>query len=371
MQQQEHVVREINRLSDQWCQTLSPEQSSVISGLGVWVLLATLLEGADGPARTELEAATGLEQFEAAATLNDLFSLLEQLDGLRAAIAIWVHESIVLLPDFVSKFSKVTVDVLPESQGVLDQWAADNTDQLIEKFPAEIDEDTLVLLASALLAKGKWQSPFDEYEGVLTASFAELDLAAVVDDGSTRISRVRIAATNGFDVHLIAGSETDTPASVLSAGFAELRKSASVLPGSALKAGEKVGCLEAKVGKAVASSLSVRLNQFHIESSHDLSEHFEAFGLQAASADDGDHFPGISATPLTVRNGAQAATIDFGPQGFEAAAITVMDLLLSDCCEGPEEAEHLLLVSDFDRPFGFIVLHRETQLALFSGWVAE
>ena len=364
----EHIIREINRFSDQWCQTLAQEQSSVLSGVGVWVLLATLLDGADGQARAELETATGLPQHEAVEALNNLFELLEPFDGLKTAVAIWVDESISLLPKFVNRLVNVTVDVLPENQSVLDQWAAENTDRLIETFPITISEDTVVLLASALLARGKWEYPFDEYDGVLSANFSELDRAAVIDDGSTRISRVRIAATNGLDIHLVTGGETDAPSSVLSAGFAELQQSASVIPGSKLSVGEKIGCLEATVGKAVASSLSVRLKPFHIESNHDLTQHFELFGLQAASTIDAAHFPYMSNTPLTVSNGGQAAMIEFGPVGFEAAAITAFDLR---ACDPPEKEDQLLLISNFDRPFGFIVVHRETKLAIFSGWVDE
>jgi serine protease inhibitor len=48
-----------------------------------------------------------------------------------------------------------------QSRTEADTWAADNTDGLIDRFPLAIDEDTLLVLASALATKVAWWQPFE------------------------------------------------------------------------------------------------------------------------------------------------------------------------------------------------------------------
>ena len=43
----------------------------------------------------------------------------------------------------------------------LDRWADEQTGGLIEKFPLGIDDETLLVLASALTARVRWRTPFE------------------------------------------------------------------------------------------------------------------------------------------------------------------------------------------------------------------
>ncbi len=104
---------------------------------------------------------------------------LEGMEELKAAFAIWIQGSIELLPEFVSKMSQVKVAPLPP-QTELDQWAAKATDQLIKEFPLTVNSDAPIILASALVAKGKWVVPFKEQNGDLTVSFSDLNKAAIL-----------------------------------------------------------------------------------------------------------------------------------------------------------------------------------------------
>ena len=87
----------------------------------------------------------------------------------------------------------------------LDRWADEQTGGLIEKFPLGIDDETLLVLASALTARVRWRTPFegsprdggDEWswsddpgpadQQSLRRATSDLSIAAVLDDVVTRV----------------------------------------------------------------------------------------------------------------------------------------------------------------------------------------
>ena len=343
-------------------------QAVVGSGLGIWLLLATLLSGAEGEACRELETATGLKQSEAATAVAAVVDSIDGVEGLKIAVAIWVRDTIELLPDFVAKFPQIELAALPDRQELLDEWASRSTDGLIEEFPLPISPESLMVLASALVAKGKWKQPFSENDGFLSVAETDLNKAAFVQSGKTTISRIVVAAENGLDVHLVAGHRTDLPTAVISAGLSELMGAGIVTPGDQLQDGQEAGCLKATLVYSPTSKLHVSLPQFQIDSSHDLLEHADVLGLESACDASRGHFLNISNAPLAIEGAAQSTTIGFGPKGFEAAAVTAVGVFGGGGldCDG---VRSLNLLAHFRWPFGFIVVHRDTQLALFYGWV--
>ena len=82
------------------------------------------------------------------------------------------------------------------------------------------------------------------------------------------------------------------------------------------------------------------------------------------------HFPGISAFPLAVGSAEQTTMAKFGALGFEAAAVTAFGMAAAGL---PPERRHVTTVIDaaFDRPFGFLALHRHSRLVLAAGWVTD
>lgn len=365
------IAKRVNRLSNDWANQFEPDQPTVASGFGVWLLLATLLIGAEDDARTELESVTGILQNEASTAISSLMDAVEAVDGLKLAIAVWLHDSIELLPEFIAKSPKVSIRAIAESQEILDAWAAEKTDHLIEKFPLEIAPDSLLILASALVAKGTWKKVFREQAGMLTTAFRNLNIAAVIYHEETAISRIIVEADNGLDVYLLAGSETDSPSAVVTAGLSELLGTAKVINGDQLKDGDQAGCLKASLYHSEASKIHLRLPQFEISSTHDLLRSPETFALKSACDKSRGHFPGISEFPLAVDQAAQNAMMSFGPKGFEAAAVTAISLLAGGCGTVEQNEKKLQLIATFDRSFGFIVVESESKLALFTGWVTE
>jgi serine protease inhibitor len=370
-----HVIA-TNDLTARWCATAGTDDF-VVSGAGLWPLLALLAAAADGQARSELEAAIGVSADVATSAALDLLRTLADAEDVSAALGLWVRDDLPLHQDWVRSLPAGTIDRLG-AQAVLDDWATRHTGGLIEKFPLRIDRDTLLVLATALAAKTSWETPFEAVESAFDTSpwrghrgpglarvTTRLTDAAILD-GPTPITRVVVTGTADVDVHLLLGAAT--PEIVLAAGLDALRgavpirtefSEATVGPGLTVRK---------HTGRSRRDLLEVRLPPFEIRSGHDLCAQPELFGLTTATDSSYGHFPEISPDPLYVAQGAQQVLARFTRTGFEAAAVTAFDM--ARAASLPPQRLVTTVSVTFDRPFGFIAVHRPTGLAVVAGWVA-
>jgi hypothetical protein len=134
---------------------------SVSSPLGVWLLLAACATGARGADREALELALGCQ----AAQAGELLALVmaDPPPALRSAIAVWVRaaDTTADLAAWVRGLPAAVQSGSMPSQAQADAWADERTAGLIRRFPLTIDEDTRIVLASALATRVSWQRPFE------------------------------------------------------------------------------------------------------------------------------------------------------------------------------------------------------------------
>ncbi len=109
--------------------------------------------------------------------------------------------------------------------------------------------------------------------------------------------------------------------------------------------------------------------RFKVRGDHDLLKQKALFGLTVASDAfaTSPHFPLISSEFLYVQQALQSAVAIFSALGFEAAAITTVGMAIRSA---PGNEVRSVSVR-FDRPFGFVAVHRPTGLVLVAGWVAD
>ncbi|WP_415953699.1 hypothetical protein [Streptomyces sp. KLOTTS4A1] len=103
---------------------------------------------------------------------------------------------------------------------------------------------------------------------------------------------------------------------------------------------------------------------------HDLLAGADLFGLVAAADGDRGHFPGMGPQPLAVQDGAQAAVAVFDAEGFESAAVAMISAVAGAVPPPPRYTVRHVEAA-FDRPFGFLTVHRMSCLVLNAGWVAD
>ncbi|MFG2904345.1 serpin family protein [Kitasatospora sp. NPDC048286] len=382
------TVRAVNALTARWASAL-PEGGTAFTTAGVWPLLALLAHGAAGPARGELADAVGIPAEHAAEEARGLLAAIDAMPGVRSALGLWTDETLPLEPGWLAELpehvhQQLTGDAVSD-QARLDAWAATCTDGQIASMPVDVDTDTRVVLAGVLTVRTDWIRPFEragleagagpwrgrDLAGLFRTT-ALLDRVGVAQTPIGPITVLQVLGAQGVDVHLFLGTEDASPGQVLPAAVRTLDDRRSVLPGDRLPYGapgpgltvERVPSLDG------TPELLVETVPFTVTARHDLLEDPDLFGLRTATDRTRGHFPAISNDPLAVGAAAQTVTATFGERGFRSASVTALGVAAAGL---PPQYRYRArrITARFDRPFGFLAIHRTSRLVLNAGWVTE
>ncbi|WP_405648141.1 serpin family protein [Streptomyces sp. NBC_00019] len=376
------MIDAVNGLAARWAATV--EGGTVFSAAGVWPLLAFLADGAMGRAREELAEALGVPAEQAAAAARELLATMAAVDGLDSALGLWTKRFVELREEWEAGLPAeahgVLTGDLDADQEALDAWAAKRTGGAIGRMPVTLGPDSSLVLATALALRTDWEVPFQgdlvpwcgQDRSGLSRTDADLDGVAVARTEVGAVTAARVRGTDGVDVHLLLGDEELTPGQVLGTGVDILAGTVPAVPGSRLPLGAVGPGLRIETVRTKSPeppSITLSTVEFTLDADHDLLAHPGLFGLATASDRAPGHFPGISRAPLALTKGRQSATATFGAEGFRAAAVTayVMDWMSWE----PEPYESRRAHVGFDRPFGFLAVHRDTRLVLAAGWVTD
>ncbi|MFI0240597.1 serpin family protein [Streptomyces sp. NPDC016845] len=382
------TVRAVNDLTARWADV--SEGGTVFSAAGVWPLLAHLADGADGAARAELAEAIGLSAGQAAGASRELLATMGTVQGLDAALGLWTKRTLKLREEWETALPAHAHGLLTgddeSDHRTLDAWTAERTGGLIDRMPVDLETRTRLVLASALALRTEWQLPF-RHEELTTAygpwagkpllglrrSGGATDEVAVADTSAGRVTEVKVLGNNDLDVHLLLGEEGMKPGRVLGAGLDILAGRCAAVPGPKLphgNAGPGLRVEDVRCTRPEPPSLEVATAAFDMNESHDLRDRRQLFGLTTAMDTTVGHFSGISDfPPLAVGSARQNILARFRALGFEAAAVTAINVVATSL---PDLRYMTTRVSaTFDRPFGFLALHRRTGLVLTAGWVTE
>ncbi|WP_327407095.1 serpin family protein [Streptomyces sp. NBC_01288] len=382
------TVDAVNRLTARWAGSVTG--CSVFSAAGVWPLLAFLADGAWGAARAELADAVGVPADQAAAAARELLAGMGSMPGLNSALGLWTRRELAVREEWRAGLSAGTHGVLtedlPASQRALDVWAAERTGGLVERMPVTLDEDVLMVLASALALRTEWPRPFDElmlrpdsgpWQGRQLAGLhrtgVRLDRVGVASGPYGYVTELKVPGDNGIDVHLLLGEQRMTPGQVLGTGVDVLARRLPVVPSGQLPYGDVGPGLRVEQQRCATPQppeLSVTTVAYDMRARHDLLDLHGLFGLTTAMDTGDGHFPGITPTPLAIGQAEQSTVAQFGALGFRAAAVTA----IAPAPGGARpDLRHTTTVvtARFDRPFGFLAVHRESRLILTAGWVTD
>lgn len=356
----------VSALTAAWLRALPLDEDTVVSGAGLWPLLALLAGAANGPARDELVAAVGLDADEAASAAAELLDALDASPDIAAASGTWVRPGIELDEWWRAHVPASSIGELT-SQAALDAWARDRTDGLIERMPIELTPEIQIVLATALLLRTTWQDRFAESERDgrtwLSRSTTGVSDVSAVDGPDGAVTLVTVRGERDVDVRLALGAEGAAPADVLAALLTGVTRAtgADLLTASTHAPGVAVSEVSGREPKT-----RLALPAFEVRRTHDLLAHKDVFGLRTACAEDG--FPRLSRTPLHVDQAGQQVLARFFATGFEAAAVTSTAMTASAL---RREATAKQLTVTFDRPFGFAAIHRTTGVPIVAGWIAD
>lgn len=372
---------QVNSLTASWLR--SSANPGVLSGAGLWPLLAILAASAGEPGRSELAEAVGVAADEAMEAAHEVLSALVNVVGVEAAFGLWAQSAAQVSPDWLAdlppgSYGELTGDPSVD-QSALDSWASERTSGLIEEFPVQSGRQVLLILATALALRTTWVQKFTDALMVpgngawkgrrlaglsrTTAGLDDLRLA-VTEAGALTVTRV--AGDNGLDVHLILGEEGRPAGDVLTAAMPVVAGDIAATSGKEFLAGAGSGSWPGvRTVAAPEASLVVSTVRFNLTSEHDLLKHAGILGLTTVCIPGHGHFSRIGPVPLRVDEAKQSAVAIFTATGFEAAAVTAIGLRTVSM---PVFNARAVAVK-YDRPFGFLSVHRESGLVLFAGWV--
>jgi hypothetical protein len=252
-------------------------------------------------------------------------------------------------------------------------------------MPTPLRPDTLLVLAAAQTVRTRWLQPFAECETVpdsgpwagrwllgLRRETSLLDRVGVTATPQGPLSVLEVVGDTGVDVHLLLGDADMTAAQVVESGIAALSGGYATVTGAHLPSKDAGPGLHVSTERSLTPepTLAVRTSAFRLAADHDLLRRAKTFGLSAATDTRHGHFPGIGPGALAVDSADQSALAVFDAGGFESASVTAVAGMPGGAPPRPRYTTRLV-EAVFDRPFGFLAVHRTSRLVLSAGWVAD
>jgi serine protease inhibitor len=374
-----------NRLTARWAATRRGG-STVMSGAGVAPVLALLAAGAQGQVRRELLSAIEVaDEGDGVHVVGlEIMDTIDRAGGALGAVAIWALEHVPFSPWWTATIPHTVRRQLTGDTEIdrarVDGWVQRTTDGLMTSLPGF--GPAPIVLASVVAVRTSWVEPFDEEPwSIVSGPWASATVPGLVhrgpdvddvavwatDDGP--VTMFRVVGAEEIDVYLAVGVEEAACGHVMRAAVEAVAAGTVGTPGSALPEGQPAPGV--RVGAPAMLSLDGRLTVrtvgFAVDADHDLLASADLFGLRAAASAPGVLFPRMTPLAVPVGQARQTALARFTATGFEAAAVSSVAMLE----EAPAQTTARPVEVSFDRPFGFVAVHRPTHQVLFAGWVAE
>ena len=348
---------------------IGQDRNFMISPLSLSMALAMTRNGAAGETEAAMTETLKLTPFNDEEAINSYYSKLREAllatdpsTKLSIANSIWTNKHIVIKPAFVAAnrdYFHSTVEAVdfadPATVGRINQWAADNTQQLIDHVLDETDPMALMYLLNAIYFKGIWTSQFDKKQ-TQKASFT-------YEDG--RVKQVNMMQQKAEFNY----TENETMQIVELPYGNQAFSMVVLLP----KAGKKLGDInnllrEGSAWGTLNSSrrralVDLRLPRFKTEYNIRLNDLLTDMGMGVAFAPGQADFSRMSDLEAFISFVDQFTYISTDEEGTEAAAVTVVGVELTSAGPSREVTFHA------NHPFIYLIREQSTGAILFMGAV--
>jgi serpin B len=338
-----------------------------ISPLSASLALSAVTNGAVGTTLEDMKGVLGFQSYsleEMNGFYHYLVPALKDVDNtvsLQIANAVWIEETFPVKTPFIQSLqhyydaSVTNLDFSdPDAPSVINQWCADNTNDLIKKILDRIDPDARLIYTNALYFKGKWESTFDKDDSWM-GSFTNLS-------GSTG-QVTYMEQTNDFPYTTSQG--------VAIAEIPYGNKAYSmviVLPDTGVSVMDVISGLTPEqwnlwTSGLYTSELNLRIPRFKVEfdSKETMIPVLTRMGMGVAFDPFRADFNHISDIPLFIALLKQNAVIQVDEEGTEAAAVTTVGFNVTSAGPGHTIPFHV------DRPFLYFIKEKSTGTILFAG----
>ncbi|MDR6986450.1 serpin B [Paenarthrobacter nitroguajacolicus] len=350
----------------------------VSSPASLLIGLSMLRAGASGATAAEMDAALGLPAQGRDEAMNAVLAAIEEFDGdpgsvdednpprnpvMHAANGLFVDQSVptgeAYLTTLAEHFGTGVYPVNFQDEAVtgpaIDQWVSRNTGGRIKKAPAQYSPDNTFSLLNALYFAAAWQTPFD------------------ANDTSDRpFTKAGGEVINVPTMHAgIAMAYAEVPGwKAVDLPYAEGFVMRLVLPDDGAPGSDGPAAVSAEVLSQAADMLSgakqemvqITLPKWDHKTTFELRKVFETLGLNEMLATDKDF--DLIQQGMKLTQAAQAANITVAEKGTIASAVTQIN---ADASSALVPERQMIL----DHPFHYQIVHVETGMPLFTGWVAD
>jgi serine protease inhibitor len=341
----------------------------MISPLSVATALAMTYNGASGDTKTAMEETlrlNGLTTNEINQSFQHLCSILSTLDPdvlMQIANSIWYREGFGVLADFINvnqTYYDAEVAALdfnnPGSVDVINNWVANQTNNLIPTIIDQIPAQAVMYLINAIYFKGTWTYSFQSddtspmpftladgnvvnvetmKQGGAFNYYSDAMMEAVdLPYGDEKFSMVVMLPRYGFTANDIITNLDSAYWSTITNSFAEVPEIHIYLPKFKFAYEKKLNDILSDMGMGVAFS----------------------GGADFSGIDGGQH-------DLFISQVKHKSFIDVSEQGTEAAAVTVVEIFVTSI---PDYVDFYA-----NRPFVFAIKEKKTGAVVFAGKVAH
>ena len=344
------------------------DNNFMVSPLSLSMALAMTRNGAAGETKTAMQEtlkmgnASDEEVNSYYKKLKEALLKTDPTTKLSIANSIFTNKFVTIKPDFITT-NESNYDATVQSVdftnyatvNIINQWASDNTNDLIKKVIDKTNENDLMYLLNAIYFNGKWTTEFDAGNTSGKPFTSEGGTTQQVD---MMKQKARFNYTEDQILQMVQLPYGNQAFSMMVLLPKEGKKLQDVV--AATRQSDYWSWLASNLREA---EVDLFLPKFKTEYSKKLNGVLTKMGMGIAFSDDAD-FSGMTDIPARISFVKQDTYISTDESGTEAAAVTTVGMGLTSMPSQPRK-----VVFNADRPFIYLIQENSTGAILFMGAV--
>lgn len=346
--------------------------SFVLSPFSLHSALSMTAYGAAGKTYEEMADALQIDRDrKEASELIGAMNVQLRYDGqqtgsiFKIANRVWMDQSVSMTPDFLDNLKTnfiAPVQVVDffnhpdDARLLINQWVENVTENMIQNIlsPGTITSDTRFALVNAVYFDGEWQSKFEKENTQKNAEFKVSKSETIKVDMMHKTEHLPYYKGDGYQaITLDYKNQTFAMMILLPDDIDGLSQMMHNVDENEIR--------QIIDQSTTTHTVVLSLPKFHVESEMDAVEVLREMGMKKAFDTDADFSNLSSHKPLFIQHIIHKAVIDVDEAGTKAAAATV--IIANDGAAMPDDE----IIFNADHPFAFVLFHKSSGAALFTG----
>lgn len=346
-------------------------ENIMISPFSITSALSMTLNGATGKTFEAMRKTLGLEQKTLEQINNTYLKLMtemvpvDKLVVVEIANSVWVEKRLIVKQPFITELQKSykaearDIDVTnPDAVNIVNGWIAEKTHNKITDMLDKLDPDLAMLLINAVYFNGKWRYRFDKAETREEPFYSTPSVSKTVPMMHQTENLKAVKSNNLTIAEIPYGQGNYTMVVVLPDENVTTSDVANALTPSMWQ--EWMGLLAENTHK-----VDLSIPRFKYMYKRLLNDDLIGLGMGIAFSDFAN-FDNISDQGLKISRVLHQTFIDTNEEGTEAAAATVVEIVLTSASPTPLVVKIIL-----DHPFLYFIRETSTGAVLFMGRVSD